>query len=1101
MPDQIPPGCVDLKTHLNSLNTQLAALKQALAEADPADKVQAQKAVGKKQQEVNIAQVAFNNCLANPPLVTVPPGDPQGPGDPQDPGDPQIPGVPNPCLGLYKQLNGLRAHLAALQESLNTGGEGDPGEINRQIGLTKDQIRNTQLFFDNCVIENRDPIFATPPKETMPGINPDTSLREVVKTIPWALVQKKMDELFNHRTLPPIVTIRLHNHPFVPPPGVPNTPQPATDLTISKINAVVIAGQISTKYDPIFHLDLGQLFTGYYINDLNVSSITMAVDGSSPEPLTLKVAFECGGAEEIITNTFGLPNFNLSQLDVSIKLTIDVVRSSKPVPAACNSIQADIDDMKNTVAELQLEMQNPNTNHANLAQQINAWSVKILARQKDLDACLTANGGPDPLGTGRLDLLSWMDKIKDLKDDALDEAIKKYIVLHVSADTIIDGIVQKYARKAIYDKINSVKMRETLSKAVSNWILGGDGTYDVMSVDASDGQNAVIKYLVPANKLDPFPESVMRPADWPYKGNPNPTATLPVTNSNSLGNIKHIVVLTMENRSFDHMLGYLSLPVSAGGMGRTDVDGLTGPDVNFNPMNGVHYPIFPFAQGDTAFPIDPYHSYEPVANQMNGELDETDKDHPFFKPGSAKMDGFVKNFLDKSFMEAAPKIMGYQPPANVPVYDALTRDFAISDRWFSAHPGPTFSNRFYELTGRLNLSNGLPLGNFGHPADTWEFNNSSPLTPVFNKTIFDYLSEYQKTIERAVTWKYYEHDYTFLRFFSNHTFDNKNIVRIDDPVNGFFADAKNGTLPSVSYIDPQFVELPPNSNCDGPVADIKPGQDLVRRVVEAVITSPQYATTLLVITYDEHGGFYDHVPPPAAMPFTPDFPIKTYGVRIPAFFISPWVKAGSVIGRDANGAEKYHFDTTSILKTIAARMMSKNPPYMSARFADAQELSVVLDKSPRKPQFLPFIRYNLKFNASNFMLNVPGSAPGVFLTQAQAIVNGSPTQDFSFEVGPGGMTYIRTNVGNLYLTINAATGGLIQDVKYPVDNFKCQLWRLTALGTTGAAKNSFVIINDLFLNKVLQPQSNSAGAQLALVNKPATVVAANTWTITCPLIS
>ena len=147
---------------------------------------------------------------------------------------------------------------------------------------------------------------------------------------------------------------------------------------------------------------------------------------------------------------------------------------------------------------------------------------------------------------------------------------------------------------------------------------------------------------------------------------------------------------------------------------------------------------------------------------------------------------------------------------------------------------------------------------------------------------------------------------------------------INDPANGFFADAKNGTLPSVSYIDPHFIELPPNANCDGPVADIKAGQDLVQKVVEAVVTSPQFVNTLLVITYDEHGGFYDHVPPPEAVPFTSESPIKTYGIRVPAFFISPWVKAGSVFGHDANAsAAPLYFDHTSILKTIARRFMSK----------------------------------------------------------------------------------------------------------------------------------------------------------------------------------
>jgi len=1107
MPDQIPPGCVALKTHLNSLNTQLVQLQQALADADPADKEQARNAVGKKQQEVNIAKIAYNNCLANPPA------------DP-NPDDPHIPGVPDPCVQLYKDLSALNFHLAALKESLNNGGEGNLERIKFEIGQTSEQIKIKKHFFDNCVIENTGPFFGIPPKATKPNINHDTTLTEVTKIISWSMVQKKMDELINHRTDPAIVTVRLHNHPYVPPPGVPNTPQPATDLTISTIEAKVVSGQVTTDYTTAFYKDFGQLSLdlfvtnlGLFINNLNVSAINIAIDGSQPEPISVKVSFDCSGDEEIQFNSPVVPNVDLEELDVSIKLSVDVLRTPKPIPAECSSIQAQIDDMKITMAELQLEIKNPHTNHAVLAKQINKLSVQIIAKQKELTTCIFTHGGADPTGVGRLELLSWIDKIKDLQDDDLDNALKSYISVHLTSSLPAgDGTIQKYARSLIFDalngftdKVNQITFRETLSNAVSNWLLGGDGSYDVVSVENSDGQNAVIKYLVPANKLDPFPDSMFRPSDWPFIGNSNPTVTLPVTNS--LANIKHIVVLTMENRSFDHMLGYLSLPVSAGGMGRTDVDGLAGPDVNFNPINNVNYPIFPIAEGDTAFDIDPYHSYEPVANQINAELNETDPNHTFFKPGTGKMNGFVKNFFDKAFAQKAPNIMGYHTAVNVPIYDALARDFAISDRWFSAHPGPTFCNRFYEITGRLNLTSGLPLGVFGNDADVWEFSNSSPLTPVFNKTIFDYLTDYHRTIEKGVTWKYYEHAYTFLRFFSKYTFDGTNIVRIDDPVNGFFADAKNGTLPSVSYIDPQFIELPPDANCDGPVADIKLGQDLVQKVVEAVVASPQFANTLLIITYDEHGGFYDHVPPPAATPFDDDFPIKTYGVRVPAFFISPWVKAGSVIGRDANGTENHHFDHTSILKTIAARMMGKNPPYMGPRFAAAQNLSVVLDTKLRKPMFLPFIRYNIMFNASGMMLNVPNgsTATGASLLQFTKNQKSDPAQDFSFELATGGWTYIRTHCGALYVTVDANNFSIKQDVKYPARqaaiDMKCQLWKLSPPATIGSAENSYVIINDLFPNKILQPVSLQSGAQLVLVDKPATITAANTWIVTSPMLS
>ena len=121
------------------------------------------------------------------------------------------------------------------------------------------------------------------------------------------------------------------------------------------------------------------------------------------------------------------------------------------------------------------------------------------------------------------------------------------------------------------------------------------------------------------------------------------------------------------------------------------------------------------------------------------------------------MDGFAQAYYDERGMDVAARIMKYHTAANVPVYDALARDFAISHRWFAAFPGPTFCNRFHELTGFLNID-----------ADGfWETDNSSPLRAVFTATIFDYLTQH------GVSWKYFEHFYCFLRFFQSHTFDTR----------------------------------------------------------------------------------------------------------------------------------------------------------------------------------------------------------------------------------------------------------------------------------------------------------------------------------------
>ena len=156
------------------------------------------------------------------------------------------------------------------------------------------------------------------------------------------------------------------------------------------------------------------------------------------------------------------------------------------------------------------------------------------------------------------------------------------------------------------------------------------------------------------------------------------------------------------------------------------------------------------------------------------------------------------------------------------------------------------------------------------PDGFWEFDNSSHIIPSFTPTIFDYLTA------QNISWKYFEHHYTFLQFFERHTFDATNIATFDDPEFGFANTARTGGLPSVTFIDPHFIELPPGGNCDGPPADVKDGQILVRKVVEAVVASPTWAKTLLIIVSDEHGGFYDHVAPPAATPAFPKGP-ATFG--------------------------------------------------------------------------------------------------------------------------------------------------------------------------------------------------------------------------------
>jgi hypothetical protein len=367
---------------------------------------------------------------------------------------------------------------------------------------------------------------------------------------------------------------------------------------------------------------------------------------------------------------------------------------------------------------------------------------------------------------------------------------------------------------------------------------------------------------------------------------------------------------------------------------------------------------------------------------------------------------------------------------------------------------------------------------------------------------------------------------------------------------GFFASARAGQLPNVSFIDPRFIEYPPDGDCDGPPADISKGQAFVQQVVEAVVSSPAWNKTLLLIVYDEHGGFYDHVPPSAAAPFSDDLSIKTHGVRVPAFVISPWVGAGTVFGSDeppvgpgqlaeqavdaAPSRSDLHFDHTSILKTIARRFLSSNPPYMGARYAAANDLSMVVGTQLQQPQFLPFIRYRLQFVRSQMMLAVNRADLGPSAVVWQLFGNGTLDQDFSFEDAGNGFVYIRSHVGNLYMTAQiphpvltggtaASTGasdapplsrGLLLEVKYPTSRVtavnatrpELQRWKLSPASVSTLDRNLFVISNEAYQNMVLQPTNPSQPESTVVLTVAGAGVGihpenANAWRVTSPLLS
>jgi phospholipase C len=404
-----------------------------------------------------------------------------------------------------------------------------------------------------------------------------------------------------------------------------------------------------------------------------------------------------------------------------------------------------------------------------------------------------------------------------------------------------------------------------------------------------------------------------------------------------LEQIEHIVVLMMENRSFDHMLGYLRND------GMPDVNGLVGDESNLDAAGTTHrvhpYPPEPFPDS-----FDPCHDPKCVEKQLAG--------------GNG---GFVRNFewwMAERKVTPPPDpgyVMGHYTAPHLPVYDFLARNFCVCDAWHSSIPGDTMPNRLYSITGQEADPLGVGLENLVSwlPASVKDEFAKAPIydLPAFTHQLQDN------------DWRWYSHDPATLRAidgayrsFSNLDrdnfawFDKKEItlgmqigelpIVLDD---SFLDDAAKGRLRKVSWIDPNFVNLKvfdTSSDDDHPPSHIHAGQQLVLTLYDALARSPSWDNTLLIITYDEHGGFYDHVPPPP-VEAGDGSKYPTFGVRVPALVVGPRVRK-----------EVCHtqFDHTSLIATILRRFAA-NPDealkHMGPRTQGAADVSECLGDAIR----------------------------------------------------------------------------------------------------------------------------------------------------------
>ena len=299
-----------------------------------------------------------------------------------------------------------------------------------------------------------------------------------------------------------------------------------------------------------------------------------------------------------------------------------------------------------------------------------------------------------------------------------------------------------------------------------------------------------------------------------------------------------IVVVMMENRSYDHMLGDL---MHLRPHPEDPYDGAPF-GVKNAPAGGFQSGVPLVRARDlllgTQIPVSPRHSFKATRLQIGDGTETT------AGLDTGDMAGFARDLLRRS---DSPQIATtVYSERDLGVHYKLADEFCTCERWFSAHPGPTFPNRFATIMGRIpELEN---------------FENDDPrIGYLKDRNIFDVLTG------ARIDWRVFESDLSLVRMFDRYRLNSTNVVPFEDPEVGLEATLRTpGPLPRVMFIEPDFADIPPlkTASDDHPPADLKNGQGFLARVCDLLWDTDRFDEILLVITYDEHGGFYDHVPPP-----------------------------------------------------------------------------------------------------------------------------------------------------------------------------------------------------------------------------------------------
>jgi phospholipase C len=648
---------------------------------------------------------------------------------------------------------------------------------------------------------------------------------------------------------------------------------------------------------------------------------------------------------------------HVSQFEMKVTSIDITVGASEKIQPPIPALKVDIGIEANGTVEAQV-----------LDQSIELAKANIRDNRIQLEVGMHLNAD------GSLSAETWMEEhVIDIDVDS--EAVIAAIVAGFitigfdprDVETVVEFIGHEYQEH--YNDLICETFRALVTKTIGQApyilavILGDDFTFRSIR---SDGDDIVFDYIAPLES-EPKPSK-----NYDYLGVVGRSAALVADkwhfvppslgdtwSPQNLNKIDHIVVVMMENRSFDHVLGYRAqLP------GGESSDGLTrelisflesqrrdGFPVGFFVRKLKYSGIPPNALGlKTQFPIDVGHTVDNVITQLGEKVNLPTSSRAINNPKGfiddfmKKLDKFATNYGYPSPLNPQD-VLGYYDGDDLPFYKFLVENYAYCENYYCSHPGPTFPNRMFSLSGDLQYDRtGEAIINN---------NNGDNFFLSRAMTIFDLLTR------KGVGWRVYESSpsVTMLRMFARYAADNTNIVDIGKNMSRLQEDVHSGNLPAVTFIDPAMHHFPANDDHahDRNSADMYRGQLFLKGVYDTLRAKAEvWAKTMLVITYDEHGGFYDHVIPPIAdilmrppAAQDPQHPgngffisgtmMINYGLRVPTFVVSPWTPVGK--GPDIV------LDHCSILKTILARFCGQSRPFISARVNASRSFDAYLSEA------------------------------------------------------------------------------------------------------------------------------------------------------------